>query len=102
MIDLEVDDTIEDIRFDFETAKKNLPTFTSLKLCEMIICERYLGFPKGISEHCMIELAFRRQNGDQFDFEEKLIELTKDLVPIETSIPDIHGLFNNFSKIGKI
>lgn len=70
----DLDDGI-DIEFkplDLEIVRKNIPTYSSQKLCEMIICDRYFGCYRDIAVMCMEELAARRASGDMFDFETQI------------------------------
>ena len=55
---------------DLEIVKKNIPNFSSEKLCSMIACHRYLGVNEEIAIWSMEELSKRRQNGDSFPFED--------------------------------
>jgi hypothetical protein len=64
---------------DIELVRKNVPTYSSQKLCEMIVCDRYFGCYKEIAIICMEELAKRRQGGDDFLFENYIDESLKKL-----------------------
>lgn len=73
---------------DIENIKQNISNYSSEKLCEMIVCNRYFGCYKEIGIICMEELASRRISGDEYNFEEyielsysKLPELTTNIVP---------------------
>lgn len=74
-------DEQETVNLDLELVRKNVPVYSSEKLCEMIVCDRYFGCYRAIAVMCMEELAKRRGAGDQFDFETyietKLNELPK-------------------------
>ncbi len=59
---------IEDVKLDLDKVRENLPTFSNEKLCEMIVCDRYLGLGQKIDIMCMEELARRRIAGDTFNF----------------------------------
>lgn len=72
-----------------------IPTFTSKKLCEIIVCERYFGFCKDIAIKCMDELSIRRQNGDDFEFENHIDEYYKSLPQIDINMPDIRSLLSS-------
>lgn len=54
---------------DIETVRQMVPSYSSQKLCEMIVCDRYFGCFREVAVICMEELAQRRQNGDSFPFE---------------------------------
>lgn len=59
---------------------KNLPNFSSKKLCEIVITARYIGSLDQESILCMQELAKRRDLGEQFDYE-SFIENTSKKLP---------------------
>jgi hypothetical protein len=80
---------IESSPMDADLIIKNLSNYNSEKLCEMIICDRYLGFNKEIALACMAELSFRRQNGNDFNFEDFIELAIKSLPIIDFSIPDL-------------
>jgi hypothetical protein len=67
--DLDSTEPIGPATLDVELIKNNIPIYTSQKLCEMIVCHRYLGISEEISIACMEELGKRRSAGDSFDFE---------------------------------
>jgi hypothetical protein len=54
---------------DIEVVRQMVPSYSSQKLCEMIICDRYFGCYREIAVMCMEELAQRRVAGDSFAFE---------------------------------
>jgi hypothetical protein len=68
--DVEID---TNMKFDSNFIKEKIPTYTSEKLCEIIVCDRYFGSFNAFAVSCMEELADRRIKGDQFEFE-KYIE----------------------------
>lgn len=84
---------------DLEVLKQNIPTFDSQKLCDMIVCDRYLGFNNEAALMCMEELATRRINGDAFDFETYIEEAQKDLPVLDFSIPDLRNILSQVSKV---
>ncbi|CAB4197019.1 hypothetical protein UFOVP1290_539 [uncultured Caudovirales phage] len=89
---------IENISLNLERVKKNIPSFSSEKLCEMIACERYFGFQPEIAVMCMEELSLRRINGDVFEFE-NYIESSLDQLPkIESKLPDIQSIIKNIGQ----
>jgi len=73
---------------DIEVVRKMVPTYSSQKLCEMIVCDRYFGCYREIAVMCMEELAQRRTNGDTFPFEKTIDESYK-------SLPELN--LNNFN-----
>lgn len=84
---------IEDVKLDFDKIKENLPQYSSEKLCEMIVCDRYFGFEKKIDSLCMEELARRRIAGDNFNFEAHIDKTMKELPVLDFSVvPDIRQL----------
>lgn len=83
---------------DPEVLKKNIPTFESQKLCDMIVVDRYLGFNKEAALMCMEELAVRRTNGDAFDFESYIEEAQKEMPVLDFTIPDLRDILAQVSK----
>lgn len=74
---------------DLELVKDKIPTHTSEKLCEMIVCDRYFGCYKEMAIMCMEELAKRRLAGDNFEFEKYIEESYKTLPKLDFKIPDL-------------
>lgn len=73
--DLEIED--EELKFlseveepSQEQIKNNIPTYNSKKLCQIIVCHRYLNNNKDLAIYAMEELSKRRESGDTFDFEQ--------------------------------
>lgn len=93
-IDDDDDGDIEDGKMDLDKIKENLPSYSSEKLCEMLVCDRYLGMGKNISIICMEELAKRRMAGDAFNFESHITEIQKELPVLDFTIPDIQEVLN--------
>lgn len=83
---------------DLEVLKKNIPTFDSQKLCDMIVCDRYLGFNEEAALMCMEELAVRRANGDEFEFEVYIEQAQKEMPVLDFSIPDLRNILSQISK----
>ena len=77
---------------DTDLIKNNINTYSSEKLCEMIVCDRYLNFGQEISLFCMEELVKRRINGDGFNYEEYINKSLKDLPEINMKLPDIKSI----------
>lgn len=88
------DEEIEDVSLNIELVRKNIPTYNSNKLCEMIVCDRYFGFNQEISIMCMEELAKRRMNGDNFQFEDYIEESMKGLPSLDFSGFDIRSMLS--------
>jgi hypothetical protein len=59
---------------DIEAIKKNIGNYTSEKLSEMIVCNRYFGSFQEVAIICMEELSRRRQAGQDFPFENYIEE----------------------------
>jgi hypothetical protein len=104
MID-ELDDTddnedLESEPFDLNSIKEDIHTYSSDKLCEMIVCDRYFGCYKEIAIFCMEELAKRRINGDQFDFESHIEKSLSEMPKIDLSIPDLGNVLRQLTGKG--
>lgn len=92
---LDDDEPIEDVKLDFDKIQENLPAYSSEKICEMIVCDRYLGFGKKMDTMCMEELAKRRIAGDPFNFEKYIEDAQKELPVLDfNSMPDIRTVMN--------
>lgn len=85
---------VKSVSLNLDSVKKNVPTFTSRKLCEMIVCDRYFGFAEKVSIHCMEELAKRREAGDNFDFETYIDNAYKELPQLNFNMPDLRSVLN--------
>lgn len=86
------------VSLDIELVKKNIPIFTSQKLCDMIICERYFNMNKEIAIFCMEELSKRRQDGDQFNFEQYIETSFQELPKLNFDMPDLRTILNQVKK----
>jgi hypothetical protein len=73
---------------DFEA---NIKHFSSEKLCEIIATFRYLGMMRENAIKSMEELALRRTNGDQFDFETRINEIFQSFPAFKL---DLKKIFN--------
>jgi len=69
--------------------KDKIPQHSSIKLCEMIVCDRYFGCYKEMAILCMEELAKRRIAGDAFDFETYIEKSYNELPVIDIAVPDL-------------
>ena len=92
--DVEID---TNMKFDSNFIKEKIPTYTSEKLCEIIVCDRYFGSFNAFAVSCMEELADRRIKGDQFEFEKYIESSLKDLPKLDFSIPDIGNVMRQFA-----
>jgi hypothetical protein len=96
----ELEDLDECLNFDNNKIIENLPQYTSQKLCEIIVCDRYLNFNPELALACMKELSSRRSSGDDFKFENYIDDNYNELPKIEISMPDIQSIFGKLLKIG--
>jgi len=79
--------------FDLDIFKIKCVDYSSNKLCEIVVCNRYLGFYTEASIVAMEELGRRRMNGDVFDFESKIDSSLKDMPKLDFSgIPDFRQI----------
>lgn len=79
---------------DVELVRKNIPTYNSQKLCEMIVCDRYFGCYREIAIMCMEELSTRRVAGDTFDFETYIEQSFNELPKLNIAIPDVRDVLH--------
>lgn len=79
--------------------KNNIANFNSKKLCQIIVCNRYLNLNKELALLSMEELSKRRSNGDQFDFESYIEESLSELPALNFKLPDIRDAISKI--IGK-
>lgn len=86
---------LTDSLFETDEIVKNVPTYTSKKLCSMIVCDRYIGIDEKIAVACMEELAKRRENGDDFDFESFIDQEFCKLPKLDFSVPDLRTILGN-------
>jgi hypothetical protein len=88
------------VTLDLDQMQANISQYTTEKLCEMIVCDRYLGLEKKVSDICMEELAKRRIAGDPFDFETHIDTAYKSLPVLEFVIPDVRSLLSQAMRKG--
>jgi hypothetical protein len=74
---------------DIKIVKEKIPSFSSEKLSEMIVCDRYFGCYREIAVFCMEELGRRRAAGNQFDFETYIENALASLPKMDFSVPDL-------------
>lgn len=98
--DFEDEDLVDYKPMDVNEVKQKIPTYTSEKLCEMIVCDRYLGGYRELGIACMEELAKRRAEGSDFNFEEHISKSMNEMPSLNlTNIPDIRDVLRQF--VGK-
>jgi hypothetical protein len=91
---LDEDDDFEEIPKEInvqETIEK-LSQYSVTKLCDIIICDRYLGFNHDLAIACMVELGKRRSDGDDFNFEDYIEKEYQNLPKIETESLDLRSI----------
>jgi hypothetical protein len=95
---------VEDDSIEYETVEdeiteeefiNNISNYSSNKLCEIIVCYRYLKINKNLSIICMEELSKRRLNGDSFLFEEFIDTEYNKLPKLDFSIPDFQTIVSS-------
>jgi hypothetical protein len=91
----------EPIQLDLDKVRENIPKFSSEKLCEMIVCDRYFGMDQQISIMCMQELATRRIQGDVFPFETYIDQSLAQLPVLNFVMPDLRTTLSQMAKMGK-
>ena len=90
--DFNSDQEIDYKPLDLNVVRENIPTFSSEKLCEMIVCDRYFGCFNEIAIICMEELSKRRQNGDAFVYETYINEAFKQLPSLNIGSPNLRDI----------
>jgi hypothetical protein len=83
---------------DIEQIKANISEYSSEKLCEMIVCDRYFGWEQQVSAICMEELAKRRMAGDTLDFETHIDKAFKSLPSLKFVMPDFRTLLSQAAR----
>ncbi len=92
------DDDMENVELDLIKIKNNIQNYTTEKLCEMIVCDRYLKINSDLSTICMEELGRRRDTGENFNYEDFIINAQKDLPVIDIILPDLRSMLNQIIK----
>ena len=72
----------------------NIPSFTSEKLADIIVLNRYLGLYDDLAAEAMEELVKRREAGETFEYEAYINENLKNLPKIELKMPQFNSLYN--------
>lgn len=93
--------SVQEVQLDLIAIQALLPKYTSDKLCEMIVANRYFGISSEITLMCMQELATRRVAGDTFDFEKYIEESQSKLPPLNFNVPDLRGTLQQMLKVKK-
>jgi hypothetical protein len=93
-LDLNNATPLKGIKLDVELVKSKIPSYSSQKLCEMIVCGRYIGFYPELSIVCMEELAMRREGGDEFDFETYIDKSYQSLPKLDFTVPDLQSVLS--------
>lgn len=95
--EFDVEDIDDYTALSNEEMQKLIPSFTSDKLCSVIVCNRYFGSFKDMAVMCMEELAKRRVAGDDFDFESFIDNKLNSLPKLDFKIPDLGDVLRNFA-----
>lgn len=96
--DLDNSEEIKDVSLDLNLVKTNIPQYSSEKLCDMVVCDRYFGFNQKIAIMCMEELAQRRVSGDKFLFEDYIEKAFNELPKLDFVAPDLRTILNQAIK----
>lgn len=83
---------------DLNVVREKAPSYSSQKLCEMIVCDRYFGCYREVAIICMEELSKRRAGGDDFDFEKYIDECLEKLPKIELKMPNLRDVMSKFAR----
>lgn len=78
-----------------EDFKQNILSFSSEKLCQIIAASRYLNSMQEEAYLCMIELANRRSQGNDFKYEEFIDQTLKEFPKFNLDIGKMMTM-NNF------
>lgn len=95
------DQPAEVIKLDVEKIKNTITAYSSEKLCEMIVADRYFGINQEVAIACMEELAARRVAGDSFAFETFIDDAYSKLPPLNFNIPDLRTTLQQALKVKK-
>jgi len=93
------DDDEEFEEMSEEELLTKLPEFKSIKLCDIIVAHRYLGFYKKLYVPCMQELAKRRIDGDSWDFEQYIDDQLKDMPKLNFNLNDLNSAMQQLRKM---
>ncbi len=95
---MKIDPDIKHTTLNMDIVKNNVPQYSTEKLCDMIVCDRYFGFEQKISVVCMEELAKRRASGDSFDFESYIDKAYSELPVLNFETPDLRAVLGQALK----
>lgn len=95
------DQSDEVIKLDVEKIKNTISAYSSEKLCEMIVADRYFGINQEVAVACMEELSARRVSGDDFAFEQFIDDTYSKLPPLNFTIPDLRTTLQQALKVKK-
>ena len=96
------EEPIEETKLNLEEIQQNIHLYSSQKLCDIIICDRYFGLEKTLSVICMEELSKRRLAGDAFNFEDYIEKGQKELPILDfSSMTDIRTVLNRMTSATK-
>lgn len=84
-------------KLDLDVVRANIPGYSTQKLCEMIVCDRYFGCYHEMAIMCMEELAKRRAAGDNYDFEQYIQECLEKLPKFEIKLPNLRDVMAKFA-----
>jgi len=94
------DDEFDPDALSNDSLKKLIPTFTSKKLCAIIVSSRYFKLLKNDMQIlCMEELASRRDNGEDFKFEEYIDQQFKSLPVLDFSLPSFMDVLAKYGNM---
>ena len=79
---------------DIEDIRANIKSYSSIKLAEMIVCDRYFGCYRDIAVLCMQQLAARRSAGDVFNFEDYIEQSFKKLPQLNQGAINIRDVIS--------
>ena len=88
----------DDIVPSNEEIIENLPEHSQENLCEIIVASRYLGYNQEVAKAAMKELANRRSDGSDFDFESFIEIEMKKLPSLNSKLPDLKSIFSGALK----
>lgn len=77
------------VRLDVQKVKSLIPSYSSEKLCEMIVANRFFHISEEITIACMEELGKRRGEGNNFAFEKYIEDCTAKMPKFDFKMPDL-------------
>jgi len=95
LLEEESKEEVKLVELDLNKMRAKIPTFTSEKLSEMIVVERYIGFHPDVSVMAMEELARRREEGDPFPFEDYIQKSFNSLPQLNFNLLDLRSVLLN-------